>query len=547
MRGGEVDGIDRHFVDREEFERRRRDGRIVADYVAFGERYGFCPEIREAVMNGATIVEQTVPFTGFKKAVNEFFDLPMKKILVLADLEDIALRMREGRSAEDFERRFEENRGYIREHIMNIKEYDEVKFAYPSRLFKDQIDLLKDAIRSRPEEWKKTGYYDFSLLTDPWMLDRLTTLRANPWFYNHLKMIALFTVKDGYPQKNPSLMDWRSETDMIRGGGNRTIDEHYMANIFAFNAVLANMKFNTEHWIDYAVNAIQELPRRDPALEKNPILRPVLEHINDTLTSIFTPAVDGQTPHAAQTIRAWCATYLLGDMSFLVNYKDSQQEGVQAFEPRLLAMYEQIILGFRSKVARANSIQNDKIFKGLGEEERPIHEEDRKDMDFIGWHGQQKIEKIFSLAPNQPLPIEHLNHAKIMVNSAPLQVDSLANELQHYVFTHAASFPEQNEYIHTTLVPLIGNYMKKVALQTPLQHPVQKYLLSTLADFVDNLFAVSVADRSKPNSLTNMTMYPVLTSKEQFIRTYLSRRVPTERESKQRIMEKLPLLYEATR
>jgi len=557
IRDGETNGIDRHFVDRDRFERLCRNGTILVEYTAFGERYGFAADIRRAVANGDTVIEQVVPFSGFQKVTNAFSDLPMRKILLLADLEDIALRLKE-RSPEDFKRRMEENRGYIKEHVLNINKYDEVKFAFPSKLFKDQIDSLKKAYRLHEAYAARIGDPNPPVL-DPkpyiefWLHERMDSVRANPLLYKELNLIGIQTIMNGFSDDKITYK-YSSDMDRLRSEGFESIDKELLSNVFGFNAVRNGLHMDTQQWIDQTISSIENIPNKDSSLEPNPVLRPVLQQVDGILTRMLDYRGTLTAPPDELISRiAFKTLSTVTDLKLLARYRDFIETGVQPTHPIFPLVYDFFIEDFKAAVVRGCLAAEQRIVDDMARaegkelENYPAYEDEiYQDMISQRDNALRTVRQVESLDSSDPL-LDIGIHSNLINNSAPNYIDHLNIMLETYVWASAHPHGRQNQHIHNTIVPLISNYMRNVALPSEIEHPLQKYFLHCVSDFVSNLFALSIADRSKPNSMKNMTMYPVLTSKEQFIRAYLPRRIPSERQSMEKIAEILPLLYEATR
>ena len=139
---GETHGVDYHFLDDEEFERRIRDGEFVehADYS--GRRYGTLrSDLEQRLTRGVPVVLE-IEVQGARQVAET---MPEAKRIFIAPPSDEALRARLiGRgtdSPEDVERRL----ATAREELRAQREFPHV--VYNDRL-EDAVDALEELVRS---------------------------------------------------------------------------------------------------------------------------------------------------------------------------------------------------------------------------------------------------------------------------------------------------------------------------------------------------------------------------------------------------------------
>jgi guanylate kinase len=139
---GETQGVDYHFLDDDEFERRVRDGAFVEHAAYSGRRYGTLrSDLEQRLARGVPVVLE-IEVQGARQVAET---MPEAQRIFIAPPSDEALRARlVGRgtdSAEDVERRL----ATAREEMRAVEEFPHV--VYNDRL-EDAVAALEELVRS---------------------------------------------------------------------------------------------------------------------------------------------------------------------------------------------------------------------------------------------------------------------------------------------------------------------------------------------------------------------------------------------------------------
>ncbi len=149
-RAGEIDGVDYHFLTREEFDRRRREGEFIECYRVFEENdwYGTLRSEVDAGLRAGKWVVLTIDVHGAMAVLEQF-------------PEAITIFVRPG-SVEELERRLRgratENEDAVRRRLQTAE--NELKLAgrYRYQVVNDDMDLAVEEISTiLTQQWETPG------------------------------------------------------------------------------------------------------------------------------------------------------------------------------------------------------------------------------------------------------------------------------------------------------------------------------------------------------------------------------------------------------
>jgi len=540
IRPKEIDGVDRHFVSRDDFESLRRSGKIVGEYDAFGERYGFAAEIPELVVKGKRIVEQVVPLQGVKSAENAFQQLPLTKILFLAEPKELELRLKE-RSQADFQNRLKANETYIREYLQNVAYFDDIKFIPPSRLLNSQIESVQHSIEAFKTSRKENDVFDSGDFLYKWLIEQYDSLTLNPHLYTQMCLTS-----DDYLEKTGLFKKNAGDPAITRTESGASIRKGALDDVFNMNSLIGYFGGSPAGWIEYIYAGLCQSDSREWSSQRNPIKREVLRSFDVEFSRVEEyqeqPADNDLQRTGLRHLSAFFALSPLNSIRELSYSKASFIDGDDLCYPLFQSRFEPIVGGLIARLNLHCFEVTARVLGLAGDEIKPV---------FDHWCGNQMIisgnilERAEAITDpkTQKVPEIIKNWALVENAIAPSRAAHFHNTLDYYAWAYARHHPDSEKEELRTYLPEYINVLTGY-MSTNIHYPLMDYCANALVDFLDNMIKISSADPSSPASAKNLLSYPFFKNRDQFIRGNLQRSIPSRFESLPKIISSAKILEE---